>query len=234
MGRRRSKPDPERLILNLRLKDLNRLIAHRHGGDAATYTLPDDDAGREYLYILISHYANVDPNAPRRIMKLRAPWMSADEAERVIDMAFNYQRRWRSSTLGRELNYSEAEWRMLRLRTVGPTGMTPEERKRVSAAFRMERHRRRKGKQTRAHYEGASLSRRKPWEKEGVSRSSWYRRRRETETSALRISLIRRNGPVSQGRDAESQKGFDGRQPGEPTEDRCLELGLKPISEVSA
>jgi len=131
------------------------LIAHRHGGDAATYTLPDDDAGREYLYILISHYANVDPNAPRRVIKLRAPWMSADEAERVIDMAFNYQRRWRSSTLGRELNYSEAEWRMLRLRTVGPTGMTSEERGRISDTARKERARRRMGAKTRAHYEGA-------------------------------------------------------------------------------
>jgi hypothetical protein len=150
--------------------------------------------------------------------------MSADAAERVIDIAFNYQRRWRSSTLGRELNYSEAEWRMLKLRTVGPTGMTLEERKRVSAAFRMERHRRRKGKQTRAQY--AKIGRTKPWEKEGISRASWYRRRRETETSALRISLIRRNGLVSQGRDAESQKGFDGHQPGEPTKDRCHELGL--------
>ena len=157
--RRRGKPDPERLILNLRLKDLNRLIAHRHGSDAATYTLPDDDAGREYLYILASHYASVDPNAPRRIIKLRAPWMSADDAERVIDMAFNYQRRWRSSTLGRELNYSEAEWRMLRLRTIGPTGMTPEERRRISDTARKERARRRKGAKTRAHYEGASVSR---------------------------------------------------------------------------
>jgi hypothetical protein len=169
--RRRGKPDPERLILNLRLKDLNRLIAHRHGGDAANYTLPDDDAAREYLYILISHYANVDPSAPRRIIKLRAPWMSADEAERIVEMAFNYQRRWRSSTLGRELNYSEAEWRMLRLRTIGPTGMTPEERRRISDTARKERARRRKGAKTRAHYEGASLSRRKPWEKEGISRA---------------------------------------------------------------
>jgi hypothetical protein len=200
MGRRRSKPDPERLILNLRLKDLNRLIAHRHGGDAATYTLPDDDAGREYLYILISHYANVDPNAPRRIIKLRAPWMSADEAERVIDTAFNYQRRWRSSTLGKELNYSEAEWRILRLRTVGPTGMTPEERKRISAAFRMERHRRKKGMQTRAQY--AKLGRTKPWEKEGISRRTWERRRAQNtgktrDAGALRISLVRRNGLAS-------------------------------------
>ena len=80
MGRR-GKPDPERLILNLRLKDLNRLIAHRHGGDAASYTLPDDDAGREYLYILISHYANVDPGAPARIIKLRAPWMTETEVK---------------------------------------------------------------------------------------------------------------------------------------------------------
>ena len=210
MGRRRSKPDPERLILNLRLKDLNRLIAHRHGGDAATYTLPDDDAGREYLYILISHYANVDPNAPQRIIKLRAPWMSADDAERVIDMAFNYQRRWRSSTLGRELNYSEAEWRMLRLRTIGPTGMTPEERRRISDAARKERARRRKGTKTRVHYEGGSLSRRKPWEKEGISRASWYRRNRETnsrETSCSAISLIRADGLVSQGRTLRKAEG---------------------------
>ena len=222
MGRRRSKPDPERLILNLRLKDLNRLIAHRHGGDAATYTLPDDDAGREYLYILISHYANVDPNAPRRIVRLRAPWMSADEAERVIDMAFSYQRRWRSSTLGRELNYSEAEWRMLRLRTVGPTGMTPEERKRVSAAFRMERHRRRKGKQTRAQY--AKIGRTKPWEKEGISRRTWERRRAQNsgktrDAGSLRISLIKRNGLASSPGRVKSE-GVRRPAGGEPTEER--------------
>jgi len=116
----------------------------------------------------------------------------------VIDMAFNYQRRWRSSTLGKELNYSEAEWHMLRLRTVGPTGMTPEERRRISDTARKERARRRKGAKTRAHYEGASLSRQKPWEKEGISRASWYRRNRETSCSA--ISLIRADGLVSQGR----------------------------------
>jgi hypothetical protein len=226
MGRR-SKPDPERLILNLRLKDLNRLIAYRHGGDAATYTLPDDDAGREYLYILISHYANVDPSAPRRIIKLRAPWMSADEAERVIDMAFSYHRRWRSSTLGRELNYSEAEWRALRLRTVGPTGMTTEERRRISDAARKERARRRKGAKTREHYEGASLSRLKPWAKEGISRASWYRRNRETSCSA--ISLIRADGLVSQGRTPRVRKGSTGPGPEnqrKPDERQTYEPGL--------
>jgi hypothetical protein len=219
--RRRGKPDPERLILNLRLKDLNRLIAHRHGGDAATYTLPDDDAGREYLYILISHYANVDPNAPRRIIKLRAPWMNADEAERVIDMAFNYQRRWRSSTLGRELNYSEAEWHALKLRTVGPTGMTPEERRRISDTARKERARRRKGAKTRAHYEGASVSRQKPWENEGISRRTWYRRQRDgTGTSCSAISLIRADGLVPQGRTLRKAEGVRRPTGGEPTEDR--------------
>ena len=220
--RRRGKPDPERLILNLRLKDLNRLIAHRHGGDAATYTLPDDDAGREYLYILISHYANVDPNAPRRIIKLRAPWMSADEAERVIDMAFNYQRRWRSSTLGKELNYSEAEWHMLRLRTVGPTGMTPEERRRISDTARKERARRRKGAKTRAHYDGASLSRQKPWEKEGISRRTWYRRHQAgTGTSCSAISLIRADGLVPQGRTLRKAEGVR-RAPARRTNERQM------------
>ena len=220
--RLRGKPDPERLILNLRLKDLNRLIAHRHGGDAATYTLPDDDAGREYLYILISHYASVDPNAPRRIIKLRAPWMSADDAERVIDMAFNYQRRWRSSTLGRELNYSEAEWRMLRLRTIGPTGMTPEERRRISDTARKERARRRRGAKTRAHYEGKSLSRQKPWEKEGVSRRTWYRRHQAgTGTSCSAISLIRADGLVPQGRTLRKAEGVR-RAPARRTNERQM------------
>ena len=46
--RPRGKPDPERLILNLRLKDLNRLIAHRHGGDAPTYSVRGETVCARY------------------------------------------------------------------------------------------------------------------------------------------------------------------------------------------
>jgi hypothetical protein len=201
----------ERRILNWRINDLNRLNAHRYGGDRATYVFPDDDAGREDLDILIKHYAEYHPASPARIIKIRAPWMSEEESARAIYMAFAYPRRWRSPTLGKLLNYSKEEWRILKLRTITPVGLSKEDRKRISARDRMERRRRRKGSKPRALYEAKSLSRQKPWEKEGISRASWYRRHRETETSALRIRLIGRNGPVSQGREArKSEKGFDG------------------------
>jgi hypothetical protein len=41
-----------------------------------------------------------------------------------------------------------------------------------------ERSRRARGARPRAEYEGNSLTRKKPWEAEGVSRRTWERRRR--------------------------------------------------------
>jgi len=46
--------------------------------------------------------------------------------------------------------------------------------------LREERRRRSRGARPRAEYEANSLSRGKPWEAEGMSRRSWYRKRRGT------------------------------------------------------
>ena len=201
-----SRRNPERLVLNLRITDLNRLFAHRYGkGDRATYTFPEgDDSANEDLDILIRHYASYHPAAPARIIKLRAPWMNEADARRLIEKAFAYPRRWRSGTLGRIQNYSADEWRVLKLRTLTPTGITKGERQRVSAAARMERMRRRRGSKPRAVYEGKSLSRNPPWIEKGISRAVWYRQQKaKSETGTQRDKSVthkvsnNRNTPVS-------------------------------------
>jgi hypothetical protein len=56
-----------------------------------------------------------------------------------------------------------------------------------------------KGMQTRAEYlESHSLSKNKPWEAEGMSRATWYRRQKGNETSLAAIHNSNRNAkPVS-------------------------------------
>jgi hypothetical protein len=211
------------MILNLRIGELNKVFAHRYGGDRATWIFPDDDAGRDDLDILIRHCAESHPAKPARIIKLRAPWMSKEESTRRIDMAFAYPHRWRSATLGRRLNYAREEWLILKTQTIGPVGLSNEERKRISARDRMERRRRRKGAKPRALYEGKSLSRQKPWAKDGISRRTWERRRKAQEACRKCVTNKVCKGVTDlrqQGREARKseKKGFDGRQAGEQQE----------------
>jgi len=67
----------------------------------------------------------------------------------------------------------------LRLWQIGPEDLDAEARKQQRKRRDRERKgdvRRGQGRKPRAEYEGKSLSRLKPWEAEGISRASWYRR----------------------------------------------------------
>ena len=169
----------DQLIGRLRIGDLNKFFAHRYGGSRATYVFPDDDSGLEDLKILIHSYAWSNPLATSRIIKLRAPWASA---EAIIEQVKAYPRKWRANTLGKLLNFTGTEWRKLRLRTIAPVDMTPEERRdfsRILSNGRRRVKRTRSGMKTRAEYEANSISRAQPWVAEGISRRTWYRRQKE-------------------------------------------------------
>ena len=60
--------------------------------------------------------------------------------------------------------------------------MTKEERRAFSHALYIERRRRKKRQTPRAEWLARSLSRTKPWEAEGISRSTWERRRNKALT----------------------------------------------------
>jgi hypothetical protein len=80
-------------------------------------------------------------------------------------------------TLGHELNFTGAEWRELRLRTIAPIDMTKEERDQdtgLRKRQRMRLKRRKEDRIPRAVYEANSLTRTKPWETLGMKRRTWY------------------------------------------------------------
>ena len=170
----------DQLIGRLRIGDLNKLFAHRYGGSRATYVFPDDDSGLEDLKILIHSYAWSNPLAIPRIIKIRAPWA---DAEAIISEVDAYPKKWRATTLGKILNSPERN-RKLRLRTIAPVDMTPEERRDYSRILSNGQPTQVSGDEvgmkTRAEYVANTLSRDKPWEAEGISRRTWYRRRTRT------------------------------------------------------
>ena len=149
----------------------------------------------EDLKILIHSYVWSNPLAIPRIIKIRAPWADTETIIREVDA---YPRKWRAATLGKILNYTGAEHRRLRLRTIAPMDMTLEERRdfsRILSNGRRRAKRTRSGMKTRAEYEANSLSKTKPWVAEGISRRTWYRRQKEnsrgTGLAGIKITMDR-------------------------------------------
>jgi hypothetical protein len=177
-------------IRRLRLGNLRTLFRNRYGA-----VLPDDDAGREdmrELLLPVSIGPNADIKMPKTI-EVWAPWMGSAEAEHLIDQINRtpiYHRKPDAERLGFRQNVTNQERGRLRLWTIAPCDMTVEERKeqrRVKAMARMRRLRQKQGSRPRAVYEAESKSKIKPWEKQGVSRRTWYRKNRGTSPCAVRL-----------------------------------------------
>jgi len=187
MSKRKKRPlTPEqqtRLVGRLRIGDLNRLWGSRYGGGRENYVFPDDDAGIEDLSISLQHYARSNPIKIPKIIALRAPWMGEDEIALLLDQITAYPRQWKAESLGCLLRVTTAEWRLLDLRTIAPADMTKQERtqeRKLRGRLRKRLRRRAMGKDTRAEYLAAnSISRTRPWEAEGISRKTWYKRRKQ-------------------------------------------------------
>jgi hypothetical protein len=164
-------------ITSLRINELNRLFTARYG-----HTLPDDDAGRDDIVVMVHHLVRCPGEAGPRIrnwIELRAPWMTSDMAAEIIRFVMSNPIKWRADTLAQRLRLTEAERRQLGVRTIGAIDMTKEERKKARRLRQRQRHlarRRAQGVRPRAEYEANSISRSKPWLALGISRRTWYRR----------------------------------------------------------
>jgi len=161
---RRANEKRNRAIGAQRIGSLNALFAYRYGGNREDYIFPEDDAGLEDLKILLHHYALNNPLAMPRITKLRAPWMTAGAAKRLFEQIEAFPQKWRADTLGRKLNLTGADWRILRLRTIAPVDMTEQERVTFSQALARQRRRvkrRANGQKARAEWLAARQSARK-------------------------------------------------------------------------
>jgi hypothetical protein len=177
-----------------RLGDLKRVLRHRYG-----HELPDDDAGRADLELLLD-VVSFAPNARNRmkcIIETWAPWMYTAESYELVESILRkpeYLRKIKAADLGAKLNLTWEERQSLVIRTIAPADLTPDEfeerrkeRRREKARARQARQRHKAGAKSRI----SSLARLKPWERLGISRRTWYRRRgTDGGTSPSRHKLL--------------------------------------------
>jgi hypothetical protein len=97
------------IIRRLRLGDLQKLMRTRYG-----HTLPDNDAGREYLHELLLPIS-LGLEHGRRMMnaiETNAAWMGVDEARQLIDQINRtpiYLRKPTARLLGEKLRVTNRE-----------------------------------------------------------------------------------------------------------------------------
>lgn len=103
------------VITRRRLRELTDLIRDRCG-----HELPDDDAGREYLAIVVDHMGHLVDGRNRALnfAGLWAPWMPASDLWLLFEAAAQMPRSWKAEELGRELNLSPEDRRRLRVTTI--------------------------------------------------------------------------------------------------------------------
>src|SRR5262249_14720588 len=112
----------------------------------------------------------------RKWVARRAPWLSRQELDRLLDEAIRHPRRWKADPLGAELGLSATVRDFLDIRTIGACDITKRQRqhlRRKRKRLKEAERRRENGAKPR----GASITQLQPWKKAGISRRTWYRRR---------------------------------------------------------
>jgi hypothetical protein len=168
-------------IRRLRYGNLRKLIQFRHG-----IFLPDDDAGREYLRLLLDNLSTAkhDPESKmRHAIDMLAPWMFALERERMVEFMGTLEYRERiigAEAVGEAVRLTNEERTRLGLWLLHPIDAEKVdlvEQRKARAADRRRARRRANGVKSREVYLASSLSQQRPWEAEGISRRTWERKR---------------------------------------------------------
>ena len=207
------KADKYETLRRLRFGDLLRLFRHRWG-----YVLPDDDAGRGDLWLLVTNcsLAAAEPEKKMaHVIEVWAPWMSPDELAAYVQHVWGldlYQRIPTARELGQQLGLTNATREALKLWRFLPIDKTDDELAEQRAAKRREKaatRRRAKGVRPREDYLASLPSRQRPWEAEDISRRTWERRRSKRVASPLPTIVSSTSSPLATRCKVESQRrGF--------------------------
>jgi len=139
-----AKPDHNRLLTLIRLRELERLFRHRWGR-----LLPDDDAGRGDLVIAAHHIAFLRGEVRDHIVawaRAWAPWMPQHEAEGLADRVAAEPRKFTADALPWRLRLAMAERTQLKITTIGAFDVTKAERAAIQKERKRERDRARRAK----------------------------------------------------------------------------------------
>jgi len=208
--RRYDQKKPERTLwLNRiavkRIRDIELYLEGRYGR-----VLPDDDAGRQDLVILLNHLAQnpIDPQAKMRAaIHCWAAWMDHDERQDLIERIAGKPRWYKAKTLGRLMRITKEEHARWGLESIWAFTTTEDDmkkkkqrrdRKAVTAKRRSD------GVVPRAEYLAKCKSQTELWKPLNMSRSTYYRKLKagqipsETSVSSLlERDSYRSDTPVS-------------------------------------
>ncbi|WP_050626691.1 hypothetical protein [Bradyrhizobium viridifuturi] len=167
------------LVALLRLCELERLWSVRYGG-----TLPNDDAGADDLWIAAQLISRRQGDIPTKVVawaRVWAPWCSAGEAAALAAHVVSHPYKFTADVLAEKVGLIYAERQALGIKTIGSTDVNSADRERLRrqrSRANEQRKRRADGAVPRDLYEENSNESLRPWEDDGVSRATWYRRRR--------------------------------------------------------
>jgi hypothetical protein len=112
-------------LLAIRISELSRYLSHRHGE-----TLSDDDAGRDDAFVMANHLVHTKgaDRAVRSWLNLRAPWMAQDDVDELAATAVRLRLRWTADKLAQRIGLDDATRTALRIKTIGATDVTADQR----------------------------------------------------------------------------------------------------------
>lgn len=181
MARRRAGTVPKsRTMAAARISELTRLFDDLWG----QARIEESDTGYQAARVMAHHIGKLR-QAPRRIsdwLQHCASWMGMAERERLISEVDECPLKWTADKLAWKFKVTLEQRTRLKLTTVGAIDLPKAERiKRRARAKRdrMAANRQAQGAMSRAEYRKAVKSA-APWIEQGISRASWYRRKRET------------------------------------------------------
>jgi hypothetical protein len=186
-------------VRRLRYGHVLKLIRFRYGAAG----VPDDEAGRPDLLELIWLASSAPTGAEQKVrhcIELYAPWMDEGEKRDLMEhvaMTPDYEKARTSQELGNKLLLSNANRERLKLYSIRPHDLTPEEfekqskaRKKASRAAK----RRRDGARTWEEYLAERRNKPKPWLAEGISQRQWQRKQKACRVA--RSHMSRDEGPT--------------------------------------
>jgi hypothetical protein len=158
--------------LFFRIRDLERFFADRYGP-----VLPNDDAGRDDIFVFANHLAHLNKPDQRIRAWLRrwAPWYGDDRTDALVREVMAKPQKWRADALAKRIGLDDATRTRLKITTIGATDCGKAKR----AALRTERNnaaKRARRAEAGAASHAASAARCKPWAALGISRRTYYRK----------------------------------------------------------
>jgi hypothetical protein len=168
--------------LNLKREaEIARLFTYRYGGE--DYVLPDDDAGRDDALLMVHHQVKLAHGMARarNWLTTRCPWMCSEEAEQIIARAHAQDWSFVADDLAERLGLTFAHRNALGITTIGAVDLDKAGRKSLRKVKDRE-YQATKRLSSGVTPRRLSLSHTKPWVADGISRRTWERRRKKSES----------------------------------------------------